>query len=179
MLKYRYTALVLPAALLLLLPALAAYSWQMPFGGGLALPFLTLLTILFSALRYPGLMLSPLVFASGLACDLFTRSPLGYWTLLFLITLSCAHMTTLIVERRGRLAGWLCFCITVITMSALAWFLASLYQFEWQELRKTVDGMIMALVILPFPALFLVGLENLLILKRAKKPSRSFGPVRR
>ena len=179
MFQYRFTALFPPIILLLALPALAAYSWQVPIGKSLALPLLTLLTILFGSLRYPGLFLSPLVFLSGLLCDLFTRSPFGFWTLLFLITLACARSTTLIVEQRGRLAGTVCFILTLIFMTANVWGLSSLYLMEWQDLRTSLEGMIMAFVLLPVPALFLVGLEKLLILKNEKSSSRSFGSYQR
>ena len=164
MFDYRLSAPVLPIFLLLLLPALAAYPWQLPIGTSLALPFLTLLVILFCALRYPGILVSPVVFVSGMLCDLFTRSPLGYWVLLFLLALACARATTLIVESHGRFAGWLCFFITLAFTPFAALAVASLYQFEWQAPTATIEGMLMALALLPLPVLLLVGLEKLLIL---------------
>jgi len=36
MLNYKLTAIVIPALLLLFLPAFAAYPWQLPAGGDLA-----------------------------------------------------------------------------------------------------------------------------------------------
>ncbi len=164
MFTYRLTAPLLPALLLLFLPALAAYPWQLPVETGLVLPFLTLLVILFCALRYPGLLFSPLVFLSGLACDLFTRSPLGYWTLLFLLTLACARTAASLVTRRGPFFGWLCSGLTLILAAAAAWGLASLYQFEWQPVDKIRNGLFFALLLLPVPALLLTGMEHWLIL---------------
>ena len=172
MFKYRLSAPILPFFLLLFLPALAAYPWQMPFGTSLIFPFLTMLMVLFCALRYPGLLFSPIVFFSGLACDLFTRSPLGFWTFLFLITLSCARTTTAIVERFGRPTGWVCFFVSLFFLTTLAWGTASLYQMEWQDPYTSIEGMVMALVLLPLPALFLAGLEKLLILRSESDQSR-------
>ncbi len=174
MLEYRLTALLLPGFLLLALPALAAYPWQMLVGQTTALPFLTLLTILFGAVRYPGLFLSPLVFLSGLLCDLFTHSPLGFWTLLFLLALACARTTTLLTAERGPLVIALCLTAVLIFMTASVWGLTSLYQFAWQDLRISIEGMSMALLLAPVPALFVLGLEKLLILKNEKVPSRPF-----
>jgi len=174
MFDYRLTAPVLPVLLLFLLPALAAYPWQMPMGTSLALPFLTLLVILFCTLRYPGILVSPVVFISGLACDLFTRSPLGYWTFLFLITLSCARAITLVVESHGRMAGWICFFFALAFITFVAWAVASLYQFAWQIPALTIEGMLMALALLPLPVLLLVGLEKLLILPEDNFISRPF-----
>ncbi len=175
MYEYRFTALLLPAFLLLALPALAAFPWQLSFGQAIALPFLTLLTILFGSVRYPGLLLSPFVFISGLLCDLFTRSPLGFWTLLFLLTLACARTTTLLTAQRGELATYLCLLTALIFMTAGVWGLTSLYQLALQDLRPTIEGMVMALLLLPIPAAFLMGLEKLFIFKNEKIAPRSFG----
>ncbi len=175
MFEYRSTALLLPAFLLLALPAFAAFPWQITFGQAIALPFLTLLTILFGSVRYPGLFLSPIVFISGLLCDLFTRSPLGFWTLLFLLTLACARATTLLTAQRGDLATYLCLVTALIFMTASVWGLTSLYQLAFQDVRPTIEGMLMALLLLPVPALLLVGLEKLFIFKNEKIAPRSFG----
>ncbi len=179
MLEYRYTALLLPTFLLLALPAFAAYPWQIPLGKSTALPLLTLLTILFGSVRYPGLFLSPFVFISGLLCDLFTHAPLGFWTLLFLLTLACARTTILITRQRGQLAIYLCMFATLIFMTGSVWALSSLYKFAWQDVQTILEGMFMALLLLPAPALILVGLEKLLILKDQKISSRSFGSLQR
>ena len=175
MFEYRSTALLLPAFLLLALPALAAFPWQISFGQAIALPFLTLLTILFGSVRYPGLFLSPMVFISGVLCDLFTRSPLGFWALLFLLALACARTTTLLTAQRGDLATFLCLLAALIFMTANVWGLTSLYQLAWLDVRPTIEGMFMALLLLPVPAVFLIGLEKLFILKNQKIAPRSFG----
>ncbi|MCP4937459.1 MAG: hypothetical protein GY927_25415 [bacterium] len=174
MFEYRSTALLLPAFLLFALPTLAAFPWQIPFGQAIALPYLTLLTILFGSVRYPGLFLSPFVFISGLLCDLFTRSPLGFWALLFLLTLACARTTTLLTAQRGPLAVYLCMLVALIFMTAGIWGLSSLYQLALQDPRTTIKGLVMALLLLPVPVLFLVGLEKLFILKRYKIAPRSY-----
>ena len=173
--EYRLGAVLFPALLLLVLPALAAYPWQIPLGEPLALPFLTLITILFGTLRYPGLFFSPLVFISGILCDLFTRSPLGFWTLLFLLTLACARTASLFYERYGRLAYFSGFVLTLIFITSGVWGLSSLYQFHWQDWRLPLEGLIMGLVLLPAPALLLVGLEKLFIFKSETKRAKTFG----
>ncbi len=172
MFEYRLTAPLLPGLLIFLLPAFAAYPWKMPIGNSLTLPFLTLLIILFCSLRYPGILFSPIVFLAGLSCDLFTRSPPGYWTFLFLMALTCARGTTQIVEARGRAIGWICFLLTLVVITFLGWVIASLYQGHWQTPHAMMTGMGLALILLPFPALLLTGLEDRLVLHADKKEKR-------
>lgn len=163
--RYRVTAPLLPGLLLLLLPALAAYPWQLPFGSDLALPMLGLLTAFFCALRYPGLLLSPIIFLAGLACDLFTRAPLGYWALLFMAASICAALAATLAERYGALIGWLCLLVMAPLAAGAAWGLSSLYMEHWLDIRAISDGLLMALILLPLPILLLIGLEPLLMLR--------------
>ncbi len=179
MFNYRFTALVLPTFLLIFLPAMAAYPWHFPLGNALALPFLTLLTILFATLRYPGLLLSPLVFLSGLICDLATRSPLGFWILLFLITLSCARTTSQLVVQRGLLMGSLGFGVILVLIPVCVWGLSSLYQFEWQNPDISINGMIMAVILFPLPFFLFLGLEKAFILKKEDGSQGAFGQTYR
>ncbi|MCF6198322.1 MAG: hypothetical protein L3J67_02805 [Hyphomicrobiaceae bacterium] len=174
MFRYRITALVLPVMLLAFLPTLAASQWHMPLGDGLAFPFLTVLVVLICALRYPGLLPSPLVFCSGLACDLFTRSPLGYWTLVMLITLALARFAETFHEHHGRLVRAVSTVLLPAFITLIAWILASLYELSWQPVRTTIEGMLMALLLLIVPVLLLMGLETLLITKKQNDPSRTF-----
>jgi hypothetical protein len=184
MLNYRLTAILIPGLMLGLLPAFAAYPWQMPMGGDLALPFLTLATIVFCALRYPGLIPSPLIFLSGLACDLFTRSPLGFWSLLFLLAQFCgsagnALARNFIVLNSGRWLVAACFGVTLLASMLAAWGLASLYQSEWQNFLTMVEGMAVALLLLPLPLLVLISFENLLIFRTPEHNAPSYIPKAR
>jgi len=174
MFRYRITALLLPLLLLAFLPALAAYHWRIPLGEGLAFPFLGVLVVLFCALRYPDLLPSPLVFGSGLAFDLFTRSPLGYWTLIMLIALALARFTASLHERRGSVVLALGYLLLPMVLTFIAWGSASLYQFSWQPAAKTIEGMLMALILLILPVMLLIGLEAALITKRQTNLSPAF-----
>ena len=170
--NYRLTALLVPAALLLVLPAFAAYPWQIPLGSSLALPFLLLLTILFAGLRYPALLPSPLVFLSGLLCDLFTRSPLGFWTFLALFALLCTRIPAPFLHNRSAWLRTVVFAFSLVIVTMATWALASLYQLEWQEPRTTIDGLVAALFLLPVPALLFIGVEKGLILKKRRAAPR-------
>ncbi len=174
MFRYRITALILPVLLLAFLPALAAYHWRMPLGDGLAFPFLGVLIVLFCALRYPDLLPSPLVFGSGLAFDLFTRSPLGYWTLIMLIALALARFIASLHERHGSLILALGYLLLPVILTFVAWGAASLYQFAWQPPATTIEGMMMALLLLIPPVMLLIGLETALITKKPGHLSPAF-----
>ena len=177
MFRYRITALILPVLLLALLPALAAYPWHLPLGNGLAFPFLTVLVMMVCALRYPGLLPAPVVFLSGLACDLFTHSPTGYWTLLMLLILALCRLTVTLSEQYGRLLAFFCYALLPASILVLAHALASLYQFSWQPMRPLFEGLLMALILLVVPLMLLLGLEAVLITPKNDLRTRRFGPA--
>ena len=172
---YRIGAILLPALLLLFLPMLAAYPWHLPLGNELALPLLTMLVVLFCGLRYPTLLPSPLVFASGLACDLLTRSPMGYWTLVLLLALAASRTAHGLSKRLGRFVILLSWLVLPVFMGMIVHGLASLYQLAKQPVQTTIDGMIMALILFMGPLMLLTGLERVLILKNTGLHSRFFG----
>jgi len=130
MTPYKTGSAVLPVLLLFWLATLAAYPWVFPdicavlrdgslsplaarnavrgagaaTGDGLVLPFVGSLTVLFCALRYPGLLPAPMVFLAGIAFDLFTNAPLGLWTFIMLVTLGMGRSWHYLWGRLGGLA---------------------------------------------------------------------------
>lgn len=162
MIYYRPTGLLLPSLTLLALAAFAAYPWRLPFGESFALPLVAMLTVYVCALRYPGLLLAPVGFLAGLACDLFTRAPLGFWALLLVVAAICATGSRTLAERYGARLGWLCVLAMAPLSAALVWGLWSLYLWQPQAVRPLVDSLAMALLLLPLPLMLLVGLEPLL-----------------
>jgi len=163
--RYRFTSYLPPVGVLLVLPGFAAFDWSLPLGGALTPPFLTLLIFYFCVVRYPELILSPLLLPVGLATDLFTRSPMGYWTLLFILAFACALLTTRLVDSLGKAVGWLCFALTLFICAAAAWALWSLYLGGFQDGWRVAGALAMALLLFPLPVMLFVALEPLLIIK--------------
>jgi hypothetical protein len=165
MFRYRMTGMLLPSLVLLALPALAAYPWRLPFGETLALPLVGVMTTYFCAQRYTGLLLAPVAFLAGLACDLFTRAPLGYWALLCVLAAICGGASSYYAQRLGPWFGWLCLLLMAPLSAALVWGLSSLYLWQLQDVALVRDGLVMALLLLPLPLVLLVGLEPLLTVR--------------
>jgi cell shape-determining protein MreD len=139
-----------------------------------------MLTIIFIEFRYYGLLPSLAVFASGLASDLFTGSPPGFWSLLFLLALAMSRtINALAGEKRTALAIY-GFIISALVMTAAIWLLTSLYHMQWQEGWKFVRAGVAAALLWPLPALALIGLEEILITGPAKEERNGpFSPAAR
>jgi hypothetical protein len=163
----RPVAILLPAALLLLLAAFAAYPWRLPFGAGFALPLLGLLTTAIAASRHAALPSLLLAFAAGLACDLSTHAPLGFWALLGVVAAMYGGAMAGNDERRG---GWLRLLPVAPLSAGLVWGLSSLYLWQRQPLQPILDGLGMAVLLLPLVLLLLIGLEPLFGGRREERP---------
>lgn len=131
-----WQAVLLPPLTVILTMAVTVLPWRVPDFAAFGLPFLTLGAVFFWAERSPGRLPSPLVLVAGLATDLVTDGPLGYWALLFLIGLALGGVA-------GRLAGhdrplsqsWLGFAVTLPGIVVLGWAIASLYYLTVLDMR--------------------------------------------
>lgn len=133
---------------------IATVPWGLPGETTFILPFVTLLPIFaFSALRekrIPGW----LPFVAGLATDILTAGPLGYWA--FLYTL-CHALARLMAHRApAQTIGilWLQFLLVATLVSGAGWSVAVLYYLrpiDWwpMGLGAMVSMLLCPLVLLP------------------------------
>lgn len=118
---------LLPAASLLLLVLTSALSLGAGSGTSFVLPALPILAVHYWTRRQRGLMPVALVFAAGLAIDLLTYGPLGYWPLLFLAGTAVSLASARLLRSRHPIVE-LGATLTVLgAVAGAGWLLASAY----------------------------------------------------
>ena len=85
MTPWTVAAAILPGLTAMVAALVAAMPWGLPDSAAFAWPLVALSVISFWSARQPQLMPPPLVFVLGVAIDLVTAGPIGYWALLFLV----------------------------------------------------------------------------------------------
>jgi len=151
---------------LALLVALASF---VPSGGAgasvVAGPYLMLCIVVYWAVRAPARLPPVSVFAIGLAIDLLTAGPPGFWALLYLI----AHGLGLALVWLGadRSSFMLCigFAGVALSVGLVSATMASLYYGVWTVSQSAVFGPLSASVAF---ALLVIGADRLRGRRRAR-----------
>ena len=144
-----FKATVLPALIVLVAVIVCAIPWGLPDGATFILPLVTATPIFYLAAQAEHGVPVWLAFLAGLATDILTAGPLGYWALIFLLThsLAKAYRQT---NTRGSFAGlWLGFALSLVVVAALGWALASLYFVRFIDWRPMVIGVVSATLLFP------------------------------
>ena len=129
----------LPTLTVALTTAATVAPWRVPDFAAFGLPFLTLGAIFYWAERSAARLPSPIVFLAGLATDLVTDGPIGYWALLFLIGHALGSLAgTLADGERTISVSWLGFAVALPLIVALGWAIASLYYLTLLDIRLTL-----------------------------------------
>lgn len=145
-----WNALALLAAVIV-----AAVPWGLPGETTFILPFLTLLLVfLFSSPRRT-MMPAWLVFLAGLATDILTAGPLGYWAFLYTLCHALARSMAHRMPARSVAVLWLQFTLAAAISASAAWGLAALYYLRVIDWWPIALGAIAATLLCPFVALTL------------------------
>lgn len=157
----RLTQALLPGLLLLAATLAAAAPWGLP-GGATYIPPLATVMLLFilAAEDEPALPAWP-AFAAGLATDLLTAGPLGFWALIYLMTYTLARGFSPETRHWQLLALWVCFAFTIAIVAGAAWGVASLYFVKPVDWRPLVTGAAVVLGLFPFGLFILTWLIGL------------------
>ncbi len=130
----------------------AAVPWGLPGETTFILPFMTLLLVFLFSVRPAQRIPVWLVFLAGLATDILTAGPLGYWALLY--TLS--HSMGGLVFRKmpsGSLAGlWVAYVVTAGAVASIGWGVASLYYLRIIDWWPIALGLLCSAALCPFAA---------------------------
>lgn len=146
----------------------AAIPWGLPAAAAFILPFVTLsLVFVFSSAPTPTLPAWS-VFAAGLATDLLTQGPLGFWASLFLLAHAVAGAAAARQQGRLRLGAWLSFAAMAAAVAALGWAVASVYFMRLLDWQPLVLAAAAAIVLFPVLARFDA-------LRRGREPWRRSG----
>ncbi|MEQ1651156.1 MAG: hypothetical protein ABL897_01565, partial [Hyphomicrobium sp.] len=125
------------------LALLAALPWGIAPQSRFFLPMLPVVAIHFWTLRHPGLVPEWNVFLIGLALDVLTHGPLGYWALVYLT----AHLAGTLgapFGDRGILVRIGLFAAALVGVVAVAWAVASVYFLERADIGPYMTGALLA-----------------------------------
>ncbi len=90
-------------------------------------PQLVLCVVFHWALRAPHLLPPVAVFVLGLAIDLFSAGPLGFWGLVYLSAYALVSWRRESLWTRGFFMTWIAFAVLAVIVTLLAWALGSVY----------------------------------------------------
>jgi rod shape-determining protein MreD len=151
---------LMPAVSVALVTLLAALPWGLPSEARFLLPLLPYATIHFWAVRLPALMPEWLVFLSGLAADVLTHGPLGFWSLVYLL----GYMLVQVLRdfnRWGAAGRWLLFSITIALLAFAQWLVASVYFMNAADWIPLVRSAAVICLLYPLMGLLLRPLNRL------------------
>ena len=135
--------LVLPSLLMVLATGVAVAPWGVRPVASIALQLLPYFIAHLFIVRGRGVVPSPVVFAAGLAIDIGTDGPLGFWALIYLTGVLIARQlpAVLLQSRFGRLSGLF---LIVAALTATQVGIASLYQLQWIDWQVVLAGTALA-----------------------------------
>ncbi|MGQ0457014.1 MAG: hypothetical protein ACT4OU_08120 [Hyphomicrobium sp.] len=134
---------IAPMASVAVLVLLAALPWGLPSQDRFFLPLLPVIAIHYWSLRRHALLPEWAAFLAGLALDILTHGPLGYWSLIYLAAHAFAVVSAPVavngpVVRLVLLAG------AMLGVAILSWAVASLYFVQFADWRPYAVGSILA-----------------------------------
>lgn len=123
-----------PGCLVMIATMLAVLPWGLPSTARFTMPLLPYAVVHYWLVRRPALLPEWLAFASGLAIDVLTNGPLGFWSLTFVAGVILSHHCEPLL-RVGPPGRWLHFAATLAMLAGVQWGLASLFflrLLDWQ-----------------------------------------------
>lgn len=123
----RWTHTLMAALSVLVATVLAALPWGLPPELRLVPPLVPFLVIHFWTMRSVALVSELLVFAAGLALDVVTGGPAGYWALIYLVGYALTLALSVLAPSAGALTRWLALGATLALLSLVEVLLAAIY----------------------------------------------------
>ena len=113
--------------LIFLAVIVSAVPWGLPGETTFIFPFITFLLVFLFSLRQAQPVPPWLVFMAGLATDVLTAGPLGYWAFIYTLGHSFARAFTLKPPSQTVSGIWLAYALTACIVGCAGWLLASVY----------------------------------------------------
>lgn len=158
---------LVPGISVAVLTVVAALPWGLPSESRFFLPLLPFTAIHIWTLRSPGQIPEWLVFLAGLAIDVLSHGPLGFWSLMLLLGRSL--VLVLPPPQDWAFYGrWLHFCATLLALALAQWIVASAYFMNWIEWSPLARS--------AFAASFTYPLIELLLRPFSRSWSRTHNP---
>ena len=150
----------IPMLTVTLLVLLCVMPWGLGQSFHFALPLLPFAAIHYWARSRPASMPCTFVFAAGLAVDVLSYGPLGYWSLVYLMGLGLAAGLARVLLDSSPLADCTSFCAAIALLALIAWSLASVYFIRFIDWQPMATAAAMLAAAYPFVHLLLAPLER-------------------
>lgn len=135
----------------------AAVPWGLPDQTTFILPFMTLLLVFLFSIRRRLRIPVWLVFLSGLATDVLTAGPVGYWALLYTMTYTLGRLLFARLSP-GSIAGlWLAYAVTAGVVALVGWGVASIYYLRIIDWWPITLGLLCSAALCPLAAWVMRG----------------------
>ncbi|MGI9478908.1 MAG: hypothetical protein ACR2PI_19560 [Hyphomicrobiaceae bacterium] len=134
---------VLPTCLVFMAVLVAAAPLGASVEAGLVLQVMPYMMAHLFLARRKGVVPSPVMFAAGIAMDIISNGPLGFWALIYLFGVLIARQLPhgLTNSQSGRVSGLL---LIVFALAAAQVGLASLFRLAWIDWHPVLAGTLMA-----------------------------------
>lgn len=138
-----WSRFIAPVGTVTVLALIAALPLGVPAEDRFFLPLLPVVAIHYWTLRHDAWLPEWVVFLAGLAVDILTHGPLGYWALIYLI----AHLTATLSARlkaKGTLARLMLLGFAIVLVTFVSWAVASIYFFDVLDIAPYIKGALLA-----------------------------------
>jgi rod shape-determining protein MreD len=130
----------------------AAVPWGLPGQTTFILPFVTLLLVFLFSVHRNWMIPVWLVFAAGLATDVLTAGPLGYWAFIYTFCHAVARLIARKAPAETIIGLSLKYAVTASLAAAVGWGLASLYYLRMIDWWPIALGTMVSILLCPFGA---------------------------
>jgi rod shape-determining protein MreD len=135
----RALSYVVPFASIAILTLVAALPWGLPSEDRFVLPMLPIIAIHYWSLRQTNSVPEWPVFLAGLALDILTHGPLGFWALIYLLAYVLGVLSAP-YGHLGQIARIGLFAAALAAVAVAAWAVSSLYVLEAVDWRPYAAG---------------------------------------
>jgi rod shape-determining protein MreD len=156
----------MPVVSIAVLALAAALPWGLPAADRFVLPLLPVVAIYYWTLDRDAWLPEWAIFLAGLALDVLTQGPLGYWPLVYLF----AYVVAIFASRstiESVLGRIMLLAAAIVAVAVFAWLAASLFFLGLLDSEPYARGAIFALL------LSLLITPGLGILRAVSKPIRA------
>jgi rod shape-determining protein MreD len=152
---------ILPALTLLVAALIAVLPFGTSEGVRACLSFAPVIITHYWCVRRPHLMPVVVVFAVGLAIDILTHGPVGFWALMMLGAAALAQLEAAVTGQSTSAGRAAVFAITMFSVAGLSWAVASAYNGQLIEGRPMLLAALIAILIYPVVAVLLIPIDRL------------------
>lgn len=153
---------LIPAVTVLVLVVLCVLPWGLGQNVDFALPALPFAAVHFWLRSHGRLMPLAFVCAAGLAVDVLSYGPLGYWSMVYLSGCGLTALLDRSLAARIGANGWVGFCFVAAALFLIAWLVASVYFLRFADVRAMAGAAAILALAYPLVQVLLNPLDRLI-----------------